>query len=49
MRTSKNHLSMVFRMRALVEDRFDDVGAAITKSGEGIDLDLMDQTAEAPI
>lgn len=33
-----------FRMKALVEDRFDDIGAAITNSGEGIDLDLMGES-----
>lgn len=31
-------------MKALVEDRFDNIGAAITNSGEGIDLDLMDES-----
>lgn len=30
-------------MKALVEDRFDDIRAIITNSGEGIDLDLMDE------
>ena len=30
-----------FRMKVLVEDRFDDIGAAITNSGEEIDMDLM--------
>lgn len=27
-----------------MEDRFDDIGAAITNSREGIDLDLMDES-----
>ena len=31
-------------MKALVKDRFNDIGAAITNSGEGIDLDLMDES-----
>ena len=31
-------------MKALVEDRFDNIGAAITNSKEGIDLDLMDES-----
>lgn len=30
-------------MKVLVEDRFDDIGAAITNSGEKIDLDLMEE------
>ena len=29
-------------MKVLVEDRFDDIGAAITNSGKKIDLDLME-------
>ena len=33
-----------FRIKALVEDTFDDIGVAITNSGEGIDLDLMDES-----
>ena len=33
-----------FRMKALVEDRFDDIGAAIINSREGIDLDLMGES-----
>lgn len=33
-----------FCMKAFVEDRFDDIGAAITNSGEGIDLDQMDES-----
>lgn len=28
-------------MKLLVDDQFDDIGAAITKSGEDIDLDVM--------
>lgn len=28
-------------MKHLVNDRFDDIGAAITNSGEDIDLDVM--------
>ena len=30
-----------YRMKLLVDDRFDDIGAAITNSGEAIDLDVM--------
>ena len=30
-----------YRMKNLVDDRFDDIGAAITNSGEDIDLDVM--------
>lgn len=33
-----------FRMKALVEDRFDNIRPAITNSGEGINLDLMDES-----
>lgn len=31
-------------MKVLVKDRFDNIGAAITNNGEGIDLDLMDKS-----
>lgn len=30
-----------YRMKNLVDDRFDDIGAAITNSGEDIDIDVM--------
>ena len=30
-----------YRIKYLVDDRFDDIGAAITNSGEDIDLDVM--------
>lgn len=33
-----------FCMKALVENRFNDIGTAITNSGENIDLDLIDES-----
>lgn len=37
-----------YRMKNLVDDRFDDIEAAITNSGEDIDIDTMNTNRKTP-
>ena len=37
-----------YQMKHLVDDRFDNIGAGITNSGQDIDLDVMNTNRKTP-